>query len=658
MILVIFIANNKKINSKFNLNDNEFYMKITNIKIDDNKITLSLSGKEDLIGNYYYKTDDDIKDLEYGSMVYIKGTLKVPSNNTIPHTFNYKKYLEKKHINYVLTIKNIKVIDEPHGLYKIKNWINNRIDSIDNTGYMKAFILGDKSLIDEDSYDNYQGIGITHLFALSGMHIGLLTEILIRALKKLNNGLKYVIIDIILVSYGFIVCFPSSIKRCLVFYVLNSINKVFNLDLNNKQILFFSIVLLVLYDPFIIYDTGFQFSVGTVGGILLCSEYIKSNNKLIGAFKLSLVAFLFSLPISLYSFYEFNLFSFLYNLIFIPFISIIVYPLSLLSFIFPFLEVLFKLSVCLLEWSSNVLSNINFSSIYLSFNLFELILFYLSLYLIFVKQHKMIICLLFLVIIIDLLIPYFDKTNYIYFLDVGQGDASLIVTSKRKEVILIDTGGLADYNVSDRYIPLIKYLGIKTIDYLILTHGDFDHMGDAVNIVNTFNIKNVIFNCGEFNELELNLIDVLEKNNINYLSCLNELNVSNNTFYFLNTFNYDNENDNSSVIYTSFNNYGFLFMGDASSIREKDILNLYDLNNIDVLKVGHHGSKTSSSKIFIDKINPNYSIISVGKYNSYGHPNSEVLDDLNNSKIYRTDKDGSIMFKIKNNKLKIETCKP
>ena len=99
-------------------------------------------------------------------------------------------------------------------------------------------------------------------------------------------------------------------------------------------------------------------------------------------------------------------------------------------------------------------------------------------------------------------------------------------------------------------------------------------------------------------------------------------------------------------------------MGDAEFEKEKDIIDNYYLSNIDILKVGHHGSKTSSSKVFIKEINPKYSVISVGKNNRYGHPNKETLDNLKDSKIYRTDQDGSIMFKIKNNKLKIETCSP
>ena len=101
-----------------------------------------------------------------------------------------------------------------------------------------------------------------------------------------------------------------------------------------------------------------------------------------------------------------------------------------------------------------------------------------------------------------------------------------------------------------------------------------------------------------------------------------------------------------------------MFMGDASITTEKEIMNKYNLPNIDVLKVGHHGSKTSSSKEFINEINPKYSIISVGKNNRYGHPNKKVLNNLENSKIYRTDQDGSITFKIKDNKLKIESCSP
>ena len=171
-------------------------------------------------------------------------------------------------------------------------------------------------------------------------------------------------------------------------------------------------------------------------------------------------------------------------------------------------------------------------------------------------------------------------------------------------------------------------------------------------------MEKVIFNCGSHDELEKELIKVLEKKKIKYYSCIKELNIDDNKLNFLQTKEYDNENDNSNVIYIELDGYKFMFMGDSGIEKEKDILDKYNISDIDVLKVGHHGSNTSSSEEFINSINPKYSLISVGKNNRYGHPNKEVLDTLNDSKIYRTDQDGSIMFKIKKDKLQIETCSP
>ena len=183
-------------------------------------------------------------------------------------------------------------------------------------------------------------------------------------------------------------------------------------------------------------------------------------------------------------------------------------------------------------------------------------------------------------------------------------------------------------------------------------------MGNAIDLVNNFKVKQVIFNNDEYNNLELELIKQLQLNNIMYYQGVKQLNINNNKLYFLNNKIYDNENDNSNIIYAKLNNVKMLLMGDASTKVEADLLTNYNLTNIDILKVGHHGSKTSSSEEFINNINPKYSIITVGKNNRYGHPNKEVLENLKKSKIYRTENEGSIMFKIKNNKLKIETCAP
>ena len=299
---------------------------------------------------------------------------------------------------------------------------------------------------------------------------------------------------------------------------------------------------------------------------------------------------------------------------------------------------------------------------------FLIISYYFIIYLLFITKKKR-----YVIFLITLLLGYklsfnFDNNFYVYYLDVGQGDSIVLISPQSRKATLIDTGGKKsvsynefppnEYHVSNNVITFLKSINISKINTLITTHGDYDHMGESLNIVNNFKVGDVILNCGSLNEWEQNLITLLDKKHIKYSKCINQLDISPIKLYFLNSGKYDNENDNSNVIYLKYNEIKFLFMGDASTIVEQDLLSKYNLKDIDFLKIGHHGSKTSSSKEFITKTNPKYSIISVGKNNSYGHPNKEVLENLKDSKIYRTDQDGSIMFKIKNNKLKIKTCSP
>ena len=339
IITLIFTFYNEIVKDKksiYNGNETSFLCINKDFGFDGNKLSLELKCEENIQATYYFKSEKELnyykENLLYGMKLKIEGTLKEPSNNTIPHTFNYKKYLNNTF--YSLNISNLKIInDNKNILYKVKNFIYKRINKIDQTGYIKAFILGDKNNIDNDLYQKYSNIGITHLFALSGMHISLLSTIILKATNKLNKFYKLLLLDIILISYGYIVCFPASIKRCIVFYLINSINKIFKLKLKPINILLLTIFILILQNTSIIFDVGFLFSACTVGGILLSEEYIKDQNKFKSSIKLSIVAFLFSLPISLSSFHSINLLSIIYNIFYIPYVSVIVYPLSLLSFI-------------------------------------------------------------------------------------------------------------------------------------------------------------------------------------------------------------------------------------------------------------------------------------------------------------------------------------
>lgn len=662
-IYILLFTKIIKYECKLDIRKNVFEGVITSIKFEGDRLVLDVKGEERLIAYYYVKSKEEkntiLDVIHHGDKIMLKGTLKVPFNNTIPNNFNYKKYLYNKKIYYTLSVDSYEIIkNNKNILYKIKDKLYKKIINLDNSDYYLAFILGDKTLLSSEIYNSFQSNGISHLLALSGMHINILLLIINMFLKKFKESKRIIITSIILIVFLILTGLTASLQRATIFYILKNINNKFNLRYSNIKLLFIVAFIILFINPFLIYDLGFIYSFIVCFGIFYYSDFIKGNY-VVKLFKLSLVTFLFSMPITIMVNYEVNLSSIFINMLFVPWISLIVYPLSLISFIIPILNPLFGFTI-------NITNNMNmlFSKISLIINIPKLsiiliILFYLVLL---VRKKKLYICL-FLILIFGKVIVLFDKNYYVYFFDIGQGDASVLVSPHQKEVLMIDTGGKITYekeewqksnktyNISDGVIKFLKSRGITKLDYLIISHGDQDHAGDALNIIKKLNVKKVVLNNGSTNSLEKKIINTSVKITNNYnLKYFKVINL-NNGFY-------DNENDASLVNYITFLKYKFLFMGDASRSVEEKIIEKYNLFNIDVLKVGHHGSKTSSSKYFVDKIIPKYSVISVGRNNRYGHPHEEALSNLINTKILRTDSDGTITFKINKNKFDIDFCKP
>lgn len=662
IIYVFYFTKIKKHNSIYDSNQKEVVGTISKIIINDDNIKLTLKSKEDIIVTYYYKSKEEINNLKLGLKVKVFGELKKPLNNTIPNIFNYKNYLETKKIYYLFTAKDFDIVDNNISfLYRIKNYLIDRCNKIDSLGYIKSLVLGIND-IDEEIDNIYKVNGIMHLFAISGMHISLLSSLLLKLLKKFikNNDLIMIVIIISLILYSMLIGFTPSVTRSLYMYILLNINKRFKLNISNLKIIMLVIVIMILYNPFYIYDIGFLYSISTSLGLIIYSKSINKSNKIISLFKISLIANVFSLPITINSNYQINILTLVINILVVPLVSYIIYPLCLLTLFIPLIYSILKIGIIILELISKLFYKIKFLIIIMpKMNIAIIIIYYFFLLLIIKYNKRIFKFFLFLVLIFNKYSYLFDNNAYIYFFDVGQGDSSLIVSSKHKEVILIDTGGLFDnYYPIENIINFLKSIGITKINYLILTHGDYDHMGYSSYLINNYKVKNVIFNKGTFNDLELELIDILNKKNITYYQSLEYLNINNSKLYFLNKEIYNNENDNSSVLYLKLSNYKFIFMGDASIDVENKLIKTYSLNNIDVLKVGHHGSKTSSSKDFINYINPKYSIISVGKNNLFGHPNKEVLKILEQSEIFRTDINGSIEFKITKENLLVKYYVP
>lgn len=650
LILIITIIYTKyyPFKSVFNTNDTEFIGIVEDYIIKDNQIKISLKSKERIIVTYKY-TGKVFNNLSYGDKIKVTGVLKEPSTNNIFNNFNYKKYLYNKKIYYIIEASKIdKIQNNNNHIYTIKNLLYTRINSLKSSNYIKALLFGDNKL-DKEIKTSYQINGISHLFSVSGFHINFITSIIYFYLDRVtyNKKIKYITVDIFLVLY-LLLCNTTSLLRCTVMNILLSINYLLKLDIKKIDIVLLTLILCITINPFIIYDIGFIYSYTISFFLILYKNKYKTNNKLLKIIYISLISFLVSLPINIYTSYEINFLSIILNIIIVPIVSLILLPLSLLTLIFPILDNILYLITSILEKISLYTSNINiFKQILSKPSIILIIIYYLVIILILSKnKHYYLILIL---LIFHKTIPLYNSNLEVVMFDVGEADSMLISTPSKKVNILIDTGRGIDIN---NIIIYLKSIGISKLNYLIITHGDEDHIGGALYLIDNFKVDNVILNKGDYTELEVELIIHLKNKNIKYTNNINKIPLLGSYMYLLNTKKFSNENDNSIVTYFEYQKYKFLFMGDSSSKTEEYLINNYNLTNISFLKVGHHGSNTSSSPLFINKITPKVSLISVGRNNLYHHPSKEVLTNLSNSVIYRTDINKSIKIKI-NNKVKI-----
>ena len=648
LIITIIYTKYYPFKSVFNNNDTEFIGIVEDYIIKDNQIRISLKSKERIIVTYKY-TGKVFNNLSYGDKIKVTGVLKEPSTNNIFNNFNYKKYLYNKKIYYIIEASKIdKIQNNNNHIYTIKNLLYTRINSLKSSNYIKALLFGDNKL-DKEIKTSYQINGISHLFSVSGFHINFITSIIYFYLDRVtyNKKIKYITVDIFLVLY-LLLCNTTSLLRCTVMNILLSINHLLKLNIKKIDIVLLTLILCIIINPFIIYDIGFIYSYTISFFLILYKNKYKTNNKLLKIIYISLISFLVSLPINIYTSYEINFLNIILNIIIVPIVSLILLPLSLLTLIFPILDNILYLITSILEKISLYTSNINiFKQVLSKPSIILIIIYYLVIILILSKnKHYYLILIL---LIFHKTIPLYNSNLEVVMFDVGEADSMLISTPSKKVNILIDTGRGIDIN---NIIIYLKSIGISKLNYLIITHGDEDHIGGALYLIDNFKVDNVILNKGDYTELEVELIIHLKNKNIKYTNNINKIPLLGSYMYLLNTKKFSNENDNSIVTYFEYQKYKFLFMGDSSSKTEEYLINNYNLTNISFLKVGHHGSNTSSSTHFINKITPKVSLISVGRNNFYHHPNKEVLTNLSNSVIYRTDINKSIKIKI-NNKVKI-----
>lgn len=603
--------------------------------ISDNKMTIR--NKKNKVLVYY----DGNLNVDVGMQVYIKGDLITIDANRIEHGFNYQQYLRYHHYDGVMNLERIVVIRKTFCFEIIKAKVNRYFEANfdgDCLVYMKALVLGDDSLFSDQFNETLKINGIIHLFAISGSHITLFVSIIGYALTKckIKENHQIIFITTFLGFYLIITSFSPSIFRAALMYLLGLFSQKMKLRLSSIDVGSIVFLILILFNPFYFFDIGFVLSFIVSFLIILSTPLIKAS-PIIQTFIISSLAQIITFPLIININYEINLLSPITNVIYIFVVESVILPLSIILVIIPLLQPLYYFMVTAFSSSSYVFAK--YFSINLSFPYlvpYIIIIYYLLIFFIirFFYQKKLrslllIILAMFLMTISNARV----MQREINFLDLYNGEAIVITDGCAKCNAVIDTGDGKNNEVT----TFLKSKGVKKLDYLIITHNHVDHNGEAWTIINEFKVNKIVIGAYDNNEIG-NLSNVIRVKENDVLQCgaLQFVILHPDKYY-------SNENDNSIVIFSQIGHHRFLFMGDIST----DVEMKFAYLNIDVIKIAHHGSSSSTSLSFLSKLQPKIAIIQTGRVKKFGFPHQQVIDNLKSQRviIYRTDVNYSIKYK-------------
>ena len=629
------------------------------------------------------------RDLKLGSTIVFKTSPKIPMENTNPGLFNYRTYLKSKKIHTIMSVQSNAIEDIDEGdisfRYRLKQESIRKIEKIftpylneENNSLITSIILGDSSYLEDSDRELYRDMGLAHILAVSGLHIGIITSFLMFVISRLGIKLKTnVLLTLTFIwTYGYIIGYPSSILRASLLFSFLYLSRIIHKPYDRLNILSLAGLILLLINPYSLFSVGFQLSFIASASIIIFTQRVSYlfyplKGKFIDTLSSLIAVNIGVSPFQVFYFNKFSILGIFTNIIIVPILSFSL----ILAFIMIGMEFLFSSLNSILGVVLNISLNIQFAILriierspiniirVLTPEKISIICMFLFMFIMFemvdIKSFKPPIqktIVVYLVLLIVLNLVTIKENMEIHFIDVGQGD-SIYIRSGKKD-ILIDTGGsiFKNSNIPEMIVlPYLEKIGVRKLDAIFISHFHEDHCQGLPLLLDSFKVGHIFASHKPLGIYE----SLLKDDRFKILRAGDSIDIDKNTSFDIiwprDDMDYEmNINNKSMVGVLKYKDAKVLFTGDME-LEVEDVLK-DSIERVDILKVAHHGSNTSSSEEFIGRLNPKAAIISVGRNNMYNHPSSKTVDLLQkiDTRMLRTDRDGLVKLSIDEN-FKIES---
>ena len=652
---------------------------------------------------------------EYGDRIQVKAALQIPTGKRNPGQFDYKQYLYNQNVFFIAKVEHadsIICIERYQGnwfvhsvISPLRSYCQRIFQSYfdeKTSGLIMALILGEKQGLGQEMIENFKHVGVVHVLAISGLHVGFIITFIfsLLSLLRLNHHSKIWGLLIILIIYIIIIRFKTPVIRASSMAIFYLLGQILERKISPYNIIFAAMTLILLIDPRELFNPGFHFSFMAVLSIIYGYEkfdqllplnrYLEKrikNNLWLSFFQkwiwfpflVSLAAVIGTSPLTLYYYGLFPVYALLANLIVIPLTGLIVFFSLFLLLIGGLSDILatglgmvIQLINQLLQYVVRFFADIPYSSVITPIpSCTQVMLIYIiMLFGINIKRNfKVVVFLLFLLVLIFAVSLKSEENKHlqVVFLDVGQGDAAFIRFPNQK-TMLIDAGNRSfQWDQGEKIVlPFLQYLHALHINYLIGSHPHNDHIGGFMALLNNVMIDTLVMSAYQFNsKFYKDILSYIDQNNIPLKlvekgdllipdpSCRVYVLHPDSMHLKSETFSGAECNNSSVVLKVTYGKNNILFTGDLEESGEDPLLQYEGFLESEILKIGHHGSITSTSEELLKSVNPIFALISVAKKNKFKHPSPRTLERLTRHgiKTCLTSEEGAIVFTISPEKI-------